>query len=71
MTDPTKLAVMQVFNLSILYALFTSNYWTAMFGIRMMNITIDHGVSSLSCMGIAIVADAIWYVRVGSPKWMG
>jgi predicted ATPase len=60
MEDPRKLAAMQALNLILLSAIATSREWVCMIGLRMMHLTVDYGICSLSSIGMVLFAHVAW-----------
>lgn len=60
MTDTIKLAAMQALNLTFFYA-FTSNLsLAALIGLRIILLSLEHGISGLSCLGFSSYANYLW-----------
>jgi predicted ATPase len=56
MTDPEKLAAMQMLNLTFLYAFLGENQLAPLLGFRMVSLSLDHGLSAVSCVGFVVMA---------------
>ena len=59
MKDPMKLAAMEIMNLIFLYTAIVKPELAPLIGCRMVRISLDHGLSALSCIGFAIFAATV------------
>ena len=59
MIDPKKLAAMEIMNLIFLHTAIVRPDLTPLLGCRMVRMSLDHGLSALSCVGFAIFAAAV------------
>jgi predicted ATPase len=59
MTNPMKLAAMEIMNLIFLHTAIVQPELTPLIGCRMVKMSLDHGLSALSCVGFAIFAAAV------------
>jgi predicted ATPase len=64
MQDKVKIQAMQVYNVGILYAMVARKELGFLYVIRIIYLTIQYGISELSCMGLAIYANWRWYVAI-------
>jgi predicted ATPase len=55
MTEPNKLAAMQMMNITFLYAFMGDKKLAFFFGIRMVSLSLDHGLSTFSCVGFVVL----------------
>jgi predicted ATPase len=55
MTDPNKLAVMQMMNLTFTYAFMGDEELAPLLGFRMVSMSLDHGLSPVSCVGFVVL----------------
>jgi predicted ATPase len=56
MLDTSKLAAMQMMNLVILYGYIGHQALVPLVGFRMVNLTLDHGLCTMSCVGFILFA---------------
>ena len=56
MTDPKKLAAMEMMNLIFFYTFFVKPELTPLLGCRMVRLSLDHGLSAFSCIGFTLFA---------------
>jgi len=67
MDEPRKLAAMQVLNLTFMYAyLVGGNKIGALIGLRMVSLTLRHGINPMSCIGFTVYA--AWLCSVKSVQ---
>ena len=59
MTDPKKVAAMEMMNLIFLYTSLVRPELTPILGCRMVRLSLDHGLSVFSCVGFAVFAVAV------------
>uniref|UniRef100_A0A7S3DSP7 Uncharacterized protein n=1 Tax=Entomoneis paludosa TaxID=265537 RepID=A0A7S3DSP7_9STRA len=59
MTDPQKLAAMQVLNLIFVAVAVVNIELTAVIGLKMISLTLDHGLSALSCVAFGVFAFSV------------
>ena len=59
MTDPKKIAAMEMMNLIFLYTSLVKPELTPILGCRMVRLSLDHGLSAFSCIGFASFAVAV------------
>jgi len=64
MTNPEHLAAMQVLNLMFVGAGFASDEMSPLIPLKMIQLTLDHGLSSVSCVGFALLG----YVMAGMGR---
>jgi predicted ATPase len=56
MKDSNSLSAMQILNVIFLYVFMTDKHLAPLVGFRVMTLTLDHGLCTVSCLGFAIVA---------------
>ena len=59
MSDPKKIAAMEMMNLIFLYTSLVKPELTPILGCRMVRLSLDHGLSAFSCIGFASFAVAV------------
>ena len=59
MTDPKKISAMEIMNIIFLHAAIVRPELTPLIGCRMVRLSLDYGLSALSCVGFAIFAAAV------------
>jgi predicted ATPase len=72
MTDPKKLAAMEMMNLIFFYVVLVKPDLAPIIGCRMVRLSLDHGLSAVSCVGfVAFAASVAAYVvaYVTLSKW--